>query len=322
MIHVEALVKNYTVSKKGKGLFGRQKTVIRALDGLSFHMDAGEVVGYIGPNGAGKSTTIKILSGILYPDGGTCTVNGRVPWKQRVDHVRGIGVVFGQKTQLWWDLPARDSLELLGDMYSVNRARRDQTITTLRAELDLDSFLDTPVRQLSLGQRMRCELAAALVHEPAILFLDEPTIGLDAPSKLALRDFIGRLNRERGTTIILTTHDMDDVDALASRVVLIGKGRDLFDGNMAALRREAGAQKRLVLDLAASLEGTAAASPDPRLRLIAQDGSRLVFGYDPDGLSTSEALALAARNFQVADMAVEAQPVEELISALYARHGI
>jgi ABC-2 type transport system ATP-binding protein len=320
MIHVRDLVKTYHVSTRGKGSLWRRRTAIRALDGLSFDIAKGEVVGYIGPNGAGKSTTIKILSGILHPDAGSCVVDGRIPWLDRIAHVRGLGVVFGQRTQLWWDLPARDSLELLGDMYGVPQQPRSAVIAALDRELGLAAFMDTPVRQLSLGQRMRCELAAALVHQPAILFLDEPTIGLDAPSKLAIRDFIRRLNREHGTTVILTTHDMDDVEALAGRVILIGKGQALYDGSLAGLRSEARAEKRIVLDLAELPTGSI--DPPSALRLVSQAGARLVLAFDPVTLPTGEALSLAARAWRVADLSVESRPVEEIVAELYRKHGV
>ena len=195
------------------------------------------MVGYRGPNGAGKSSTIKVLSGVLTPDGGECRVDGRVPWKQRVKHVAQIGVVFGQRSQLWWDVPVIDSFELLKDIYKIPAALYRKNIGDLTELLDLSQLLRTPTRQLSLGQRMRCEIAASLLHSPKILFLDEPTIGLDAVSKLAVRDFVKRLNKEHKTTVILTTHDMQDIEALASRVILIGKGKILLDGTLDDIRR-------------------------------------------------------------------------------------
>ena len=247
MIKVEYICKTYKVAKRKAGLreackslFSREYEEIRALDDVSFTIRDGEMVGYMGPNGAGKSSTIKVLSGILTPDGGTCTIDGLVPWKDRKQHVARIGVVFGQRSQLWWDIPVIDSFELLRDIYSVPAARYRQNLDELTALLQLEELLKTPTRQLSLGQRMRCELAASLLHSPSILFLDEPTIGLDAVSKLAVRDFVKRMNRERGTTVILTTHDMQDISALAQRVILIGRGRILLDGTLEDIRRAGG----------------------------------------------------------------------------------
>ena len=244
MVQVSHLRKTFRVARRGAGfsqavkaLFRREYEEIHALDDLSFTIRDGEMVGYIGPNGAGKSSTIKVLSGILTPDSGQCLVNGRTPWKDRVAHVKEIGVVFGQRTQLWWDVPVADSFELLKEIYTVPDQTYQENLEELTQLLDLGDLLRTPARQLSLGQRMRCEIAASLLHSPKILFLDEPTIGLDAVSKLAVRDFILRLNRERGTTVLLTTHDMQDIEALASRVLLIGRGKILLDGTLEDIRQ-------------------------------------------------------------------------------------
>jgi len=243
MIQVEHLSKTYRVARRDGGLMqaikalGRRETTeIKALDDVSFTIADGEIVGYIGPNGAGKSSTIKILSGILTPDCGVCRVNGRVPWKERKKHVADIGVVFGQRTQLWWDVPVIDSFSLLKDIYRVDDARYNRNVEELTELLDLGDLLRTPTRQLSLGQRMRCEIAASLLHDPKVLFLDEPTIGLDAVSKLAVRSFIQQRNETRKTTVLLTTHDMQDIEALASRILLIGKGKILMDGTFDDVR--------------------------------------------------------------------------------------
>ena len=244
MIQMEHLRKTFRVAKRSAGfgnavkaLFSREYEEIRALDDVTFRIEDGETVGYIGPNGAGKSSTIKILSGILTPDSGVCLVDGRIPWKNRQAHVAQIGVVFGQRSQLWWDVPVIDSFELIRDIYAVPEATYKRNLRDLTDLLNLTELLKTPARSLSLGQRMRCEIAASLLHDPHILFLDEPTIGLDAVSKLAVRDFILDMNRTRGTTVILTTHDMQDVEALAKRVILIGKGRILLDGTLDDIRR-------------------------------------------------------------------------------------
>ena len=246
MITMENVCKSYKVAKRNAGfgetckaLFHREYQVIQALNHVSFTIEEGEMVGYIGPNGAGKSSTIKILSGILTPDSGTCVVNGQIPWKNRTEYVRQIGVVFGQRSQLWWDIPVIDSFELLKEIYSISTPQYKNKLEELTQLLQLQEILKTPTRQLSLGQRMRCEVAASLLHEPKLLFLDEPTIGLDAVSKLAVRDFIKKMNQEHKTTVILTTHDMQDIEAIAERVILIGKGQILLDGTLNELRREA-----------------------------------------------------------------------------------
>ncbi len=244
MIQAEHLQKTFRVRKRNAGFknaakafFSREYEEIHALNDVSFRIEDGEAVGYIGPNGAGKSSTIKILSGILTPDSGTCVIDGRVPWKDRRTHVSQIGVVFGQRSQLWWDVPVIDSFELIRDIYAVTEDVYKRNLRDLTDLLNLSEILKTPARSLSLGQRMRCEIAASLLHDPRILFLDEPTIGLDAVSKIAVREFVLDMNKRRGTTVILTTHDMQDVEALAQRVLLIGKGRILLDGTLDDIRR-------------------------------------------------------------------------------------
>lgn len=244
MITLTHVCKTYKVSKRDAGfssalkaLFHKEYEYIHALNDVSFTIGDGEMVGYIGPNGAGKSSTIKILSGILTPESGSCLVNGFIPWKNRIEYVKNIGVVFGQRTQLWWDVPVMDSFELLKEIYQIGPHIYNKNLEELTEMLGLGQLLKTPVRQLSLGQRMRCEIAASLLHSPQILFLDEPTIGLDAVSKLAVRDFICKLNNEKGTTVILTTHDMQDIEALTNRVILIGKGTILLDGSIEEIKK-------------------------------------------------------------------------------------
>ena len=246
MIEFNDICKIYRVARREPGLgsavkslFKREYSTINAINHISFSIDDGEMVGYIGPNGAGKSSTIKILSGILMPDSGTCLVNGQVPWKDRKEYVRQIGVVFGQRSQLWWDIPVMDSFGLLQAIYSIPAPKYRSKLDELTQLLHLEELLKTPTRQLSLGQRMRCEIAASLLHEPKLLFLDEPTIGLDAVSKIAVRDFIKKMNEEHKTTVILTTHDMQDIEAIARRVILIGKGQKLLAGTLEDLRLEA-----------------------------------------------------------------------------------
>ena len=245
MITLEHVRKTYKVSKRDAGfssafkaLFHKEYEYIHALNDVSFTILDGEMVGYIGPNGAGKSSTIKILSGILTPEEGICLVDGLIPWKNRIEYVRNIGVVFGQRSQLWWDVPVLDSFELLREIYRIPESTYRRNLEQLTNMLDLSQLLKTPVRQLSLGQRMRCEIAASLLPDPRILFLDEPTIGLDAVSKLAVRDFIRKLNQDKNTTVILTTHDMQDIEALTDRIILIGKGKILLDGTIDDIRKD------------------------------------------------------------------------------------
>ena len=256
MITMENICKSYKVAKRDAGfqealksLFHKDYEQIDALKDVSFTIQDGEMVGYIGPNGAGKSSTIKILSGILTPDSGTCLVDGRVPWKDRINHVSQIGVVFGQRSQLWWDVPVIDSFELLKDIYSIPKEMYEGNLCELVDLLNLSELLRTPTRQLSLGQRMRCEIAASLLHRPKILFLDEPTIGLDAVSKLAVREFILRLNETHKTTVILTTHDMQDIEALTKRIILIGKGKILMDGSLADIKAGGSSMDETVAEL-------------------------------------------------------------------------
>ncbi len=320
-IVVEDLVKSFRVAERAPGLLGalrgvvrRRHRVVRALDGVTFSLAAGELVGYIGPNGAGKSTTVKILAGILVPDAGRVEVLGRVPWKERIAHVRHIGVVFGQRTQLWWDLPVVESLEMLRHVYRVPadayRRSRDELVELL----DLGGVLDTPVRQLSLGQRMRADLAASLVHAPPIVFLDEPTIGLDAVSKLAVRDFIRRLNRERGVTVVLTTHDMDDIEALCQRVLVVSGGGILLDGTLADLRRKVTGERWLTVDVD---DGSADQVADPDARVIRREGHRVWLAFDPRRVAPADLIARIAGRHPVRDLFVENPPIETIIARLY-----
>ena len=323
-ILVEELSKTYRIAEREagvagalKGLVHRRWRAIEALTDVSFAVEAGELVGLIGPNGAGKSTTIKILSGILEPTSGRCEVDGLVPWRQRIRHVARIGVVFGQRTQLWWDLPVIEGFDLLRDIYRAPPARYAATRDELVALLRLERLLHQPVRQLSLGQRMRCEIAAALLHEPQLVFLDEPTIGLDAPSKLAVREFIGRLNRERGVTVILTTHDMHDIEALAERVIVIGQGRILADGSFEELRAGVLAERRLFVDFA----GEAPLLELPGVSVVARDGRQLELAFDPRATPAPELIARIVGEHRVDDIHVEEPLIEEVIARFYDLHG-
>ncbi len=324
-IVVENLCKAFQVAERRPGMWGairgiarRTYRTVRALDGISFSIDAGELVGYIGPNGAGKSTTVKTLAGILVPDSGRCEVRGRVPWKQRLAHVAELGVVFGQRTQLWWDLPVVESFELLRDIYRVPEDRYVRTRDELIAVLDLGALLDVPVRQLSLGQRMRCDLAAALLHAPPIVFLDEPTIGLDAISKLAVRDFIKRLNRENGVTVVLTTHDMDDIETLCTRVMVIGGGKILSDGTLADLRARVTRERWLTIDLADGVTWT----DEVDATVIRQEGSRVCLAFDPQVVAPAELIRRVTARYAIRDLFVENPPIETIIARLYAAESL
>ena len=324
-IVVENLTKTFRVAERrmgtlGKlaGLFDRRWRNVDALKGISLSLAEGELVGLIGPNGAGKSTTLKILCGILEPTSGRCEVDGLVPWRDRIRHVARIGAVFGQRTQLWWDLPVIESFELLRDIYGVSPERYRKTSDELIAVFELERFLSTPVRQLSLGQRIRCEIAASMLHEPRVLFLDEPTIGLDAVAKLAVRDFVKRLNRERGVTVILTTHDMHDVEALADRVVVIGKGLILADGSLSTLRRGALAERRLRVQFAGAVEHVAIAGTTVRR---AEDRT-IELSFDPRVTSAHQLIAQVASQYEVEDVHIEEPPIEEVIARFYALHSV
>src|SRR4051812_35777987 len=248
LIEVTDLERSFTVRAKGTG---RRRTAreVRAVHDLTFSVEGGDMVGYIGPNGAGKSTTIKMLTGILVPTSGHLRVAGIDPSRDRVELTRRIGVVFGQRTTLWWDLPLRDSFDLLRRIYRVDSARFRTNLAEFTELLDLGDLMDTPVRQLSLGQRMRGDIAAALLHEPEILYLDEPTIGLDVVSKGRLREFLRRINAERATTLLLTTHDLQDIEQLCRRVMVIDHGSLVYDGSLSGLHAQATASRTLVVDL-------------------------------------------------------------------------
>lgn len=322
-ILVDALAKTYRVAERPPGLTGalrglvrRQWREVHALMDVSFSLEAGELLAFIGPNGAGKSTTVKILSGILRPTSGRVEIAGLVPYEDRMRHVARIGVVFGQRSQLWWDLPILDGFDLLADIYRVDpthyRRRRDELVAMLR----LEPLLGQPVRQLSLGQRMRAEFVAALLHGPEILFLDEPTIGLDAPSKLAVRQFVKRLNREQGVTVLLTTHDMHDVEALAERVIVIGQGRLLADGPFDSLRTGSLAERRLHVDFA----GPAPGFEMPGVTVRTRGERSLELGFDPAVIPTPRLIAAIATQHAVEDIHVDEAAIEEVIARFYELH--
>lgn len=325
MIALQGINKSFKVARRTAGvrqavkaLFTREHTIVEALHNISFDISPGEIVGYIGPNGAGKSTTIKVMSGILVPDNGSCKILGYTPWQDRAAYVRNIGVVFGQRTQLWWDVPVIDSFELLRDIYKIPADAYRTNLAMLTESLSLTDILQTPVRQLSLGQRMRCEIAASLLHDPKILFLDEPTIGLDAASKIAVRQFIKRINKERGVTVILTTHDMNDIEALADRILMIGKGTLLYDGTLNDLRGRFGSNRIVTVDYREHNEPVHIDG----VRCLSWSPERAVYSMDIDATPVASVIARLSEQVEVVDLEVGTTPVEELVLELYKEHRI
>ncbi|MDX6239680.1 MAG: viologen exporter family transport system ATP-binding protein [Kribbellaceae bacterium] len=311
VIELENVSRAFTVSSRTG--WRRTRREVRAVDDLSFTVDRGEVVGYIGPNGAGKSTTIKMLTGILVPSGGSIRVAGVDPSRHRLKLAKRIGVVFGQRTTLWWDLPLKDSFAVLQKMYDVPRARHAENLATFVELLDLGDLLDVPVRQLSLGQRMRGDIAAALLHDPEIVYLDEPTIGLDIISKARLREFLQQVNSERRTTVILTTHDLDDIEALCSRVMVIDHGHKVYDGTLTGLRSSQSAPRTLVVDLASSMEPITIDGAD----VLKVDGPRQWLSF-PASTSAAPLVAQVAARYPLVDLSVAEPTIEAVIAKIYA----
>jgi ABC-2 type transport system ATP-binding protein len=314
LIEVDALERTFVVRRRS-GSVRRTRSVVRAVQDLTFSIDAGEMVGYIGPNGAGKSTTIKMLTGILVPTSGELRVAGLEPSRQRTELARRIGVVFGQRTTLWWDLPLRDSFALLQKIYRVPDQRFHENLDRFVELLDLGDQLDTPVRQLSLGQRMRGDITAALLHDPEILYLDEPTIGLDVVSKGRLREFLRALNAERGTTLLLTTHDLQDIEALCDRVIVIDHGTSVYDGSLAGLHAQGGSTRTLVVDLVD--EAPPIDVPGAAVRRV--EGPRQWLAFPTDA-SAAPIVAAVASAYDVADLSIQEPALEDVIRDLYS-HG-
>jgi len=324
MIELIDIQKHYKVRRRNSGIknafssfFRKDYQIIEALKGISFTINDGEIVGYIGPNGAGKSSTIKIMSGVLTPDQGTCLINGRIPWSQRKEHVKEIGVVFGQRTQLWWDVPVIDSFELLKDIYQIPNDVYQRNLNELVELLDLATLIKTPTRQLSLGQRMRCEIVAALLHEPKVLFLDEPTIGLDAISKLAVRDFIRKINKEKKTTVLLTTHDMQDIEALVDRIILIGNGQILLDGSLQFLKQRFSKDKIITIDFIGDN-----IMPSTGLSINENANQHAVIQVDTSILSIKEAIHTISQQIEIQDMSISSVSIEDIVVSLYQEYHL
>jgi len=313
LIEVENLSRSFTVRRRA-GRLRRTTDVVQAVRDLSFEVDRGEMVGYIGPNGAGKSTTIKMLTGILVPTAGRLSVAGVDPSRDRVALTRRIGVVFGQRTTLWWDLPLRDSFDLLRRIYRVDTERHRRNLAEFTELLDLGDLLDTPVRQLSLGQRMRGDIAAALLHDPEILYLDEPTIGLDVVSKGRLREFLRAVNAERDVTLLLTTHDLQDIEQLCRRVMVIDSGTLVYDGSLAGLHDQASSTRTLVVDLV----DEAAPIDVPGARLLRVEGPRQWLSFPADA-SAAPVVAAVAAGWDVADLSINEPDIEDVIREIYLR---
>ena len=314
LIEVHDLERTFDVRRRVEGRRRRVRDQVVAVHDLTFSVEPGEMVGYIGPNGAGKSTTIKMLTGILVPTGGQVRVAGLDPSRDRLELARRIGVVFGQRSTLWWDLPLRDSFDLLQKMYRIAPARYRDNLDRFVDLLDLGDQLDTPVRQLSLGQRMRGDITAALLHDPEVLYLDEPTIGLDVVSKGRLREFLRALNDERGTTLVLTTHDLQDIEALCDRVIVIDHGTSVFDGPLAGLHEQGGSTRTLVVDLvdeAPPIEVTGAV-----VRRV--EGPRQWLSF-PAEASAAPVVAAVAAAYDVADLSIQEPDIEDVIRELYSR---
>ena len=320
VIQAQNLEKHFKVYKHHRGLWGtvrnlmtREYSLVKAVDQISFTVGVGELVGYLGPNGAGKSTTIKMLSGLLVPSGGVLQVNGRVPWKERRHYVAEIGAVFGQRTTLWWDLPVIESLDLLQHIYKIPRDRFRQNLAEFSQLLEMEPFLHTPVRSLSLGQRMRADICAALMHDPTILFLDEPTIGLDVVAKERIRQFIQHINQERGTTIILTTHDLQDVEKLCERIMIIDYGRLLFDGQLNTLSNHFGGWRELLVDFDEIYETV----PVTGAKVIAHNGQRAIYQFKRGELTASELIGRLSNQYRIRDLAVRESGIEDTIRRIY-----
>ena len=319
-IEVRELTRDFTVYKKRRGFWGSlldlatsERTVVHAVDHVSFSIDRGELVGYIGPNGAGKSTTLKMLIGILVPTAGEVTVDGFTPHKSRVQYAKRIGVVFGQRSQLYWDLPVTESLELMKYIYDIPETTYRRNFDFLTEMLGMGEFIRTPVRQLSLGQRMRCEFAASFLHDPEIVYLDEPTIALDIVAKEKVRDFIRNINREKKVTILLTTHDLADIEKLCNRIMIIDHGKIIYDGCLEEIRRRFGTSRVLVVDLeedspSLSIEGA---------RLIKEEGRRKWLEFDREQISAPELLKRVTETHPVADIRIEEPEIGAIVQRIY-----
>jgi viologen exporter family transport system ATP-binding protein len=330
LIHVEELSKHFRTFKRREGILGsiqnlfvREYRTVPAVDRVSFSIERGEMVGYIGPNGAGKSTSIKMLTGILVPTSGVVRVNGYEPHRQRRHYVKTIGVVFGQRTQLWWDIAVIESFKLLRRIYDVPQRDFDARMERFNEILNIRDYLHTPVRKLSLGERMRCDLAAALLHNPPLLFLDEPTIGLDVVAKDHIRHFLRAINREFRTTVLLTTHDLDDIEELCRRIMIIDRGRVLYDGQLADLKQQLLRTKMVKFALKDREQmGGMVAFAREGLELEQLDEITCRIRFDRIKIATDELIREILATVQVRDLLIEDEPIEEIIKRIYAGEAL
>lgn len=329
MIYVNDLRKEFKKAIKEPGLKGSIKAlfkpnyeIVKAVDGISFHVDKGEMLGFIGPNGAGKSTVIKMLTGILTPTSGTCEINGYIPQKSRQEYVKEIGVVFGQRTQLWWDLALRETYSVLKEIYEVPDNEFKKRMAFLNEVLQLDEFITSPVRTLSLGQRMRADIAASLLHNPKVLFLDEPTIGLDVVVKDNIRNAIAKINEQEGTTVILTTHDLSDIELLCNRIVMIDKGKKVFDGQISELKHEFGQMRDLQFELG-SIEDMGKLDYKSDLKLsdddfsLSNNGAVVSVRFNSEIISVEDILSYTLSKVHVKDINLKDADIEEIIRRVY-----
>lgn len=320
IISMENVTKEFIIYKREKGLWNSIKSIVKrdyitrtAVNNISFNIKKGEMVGYIGANGAGKSTTIKMLSGVLVPSSGTVTVEGRIPYKDRKNNAKIIGVVFGQRTQLYWSLPIEETFELYKKIYKIPDKTYQQNVEFYSGLLDLNDFIDVPVRQLSLGQKMRAELAVSLLHDPQILYLDEPTIGLDVVVKQKIRNFIREINKEKQTTVILTTHDMDDIEQICGRIITIDKGSKIFDGSLSNLKEIYGEGHIIIVEFQEANVQTL----DPRLTIIKEKDKKKWIKINKKEISVAEAISIITRNHDILDISLTEPSVEDAVQKIY-----
>ena len=326
LIEVENLVKTFKTFKRKEGLAGAFKNLIkreylsvRAVDDVSFHVDLGEILGYIGPNGAGKSTSIKILTGILTPTDGKVSVSGLVPYKQRQQHVKNIGVVFGQRTQLWWDIAVIEAFTLLRDIYEISEANFKERLKTFDKMLEIGALLHTPVRKLSLGQRMRCDIAASLLHNPPVVFLDEPTIGLDVAVKSNIREFIKEINLTLETTVVLTTHDLSEIENLCQRILIIDRGKLIFDGDLETIKNELGRKRKIHIDFyeQINLDVIREKLKITQLEFTKQSDYSLIISFDKNEISAVDVIQKIVNHFPLRDMKLEEPTIDTVVKEIY-----